>query len=54
LYESKKIPVEKAKSYDIFRAMVLNFSEDTIDIDERVRKELAMTENVGFEIVPEE
>jgi len=34
--------------------MVLNFSEDIIDVDERARKELAMVENMGFEVVPEE
>ena len=44
----------KAKSYDIFRAMVLNFSEDVIDVDERARKELGLVENMGFEVVPEE
>ena len=54
LYRAKKVPVEKAQSYDIFRAMVLNFSEDVVDVDERARKELLMVENFGFEIVPEE
>lgn len=54
LYRAKKVPVEKAQSYDIFRAMVLNFSEDVVDVDERARKELLMVENFGFEMVPEE
>ena len=53
-YKAKKVPVTKAKSYDIFRAMVLNFTEDIIDIDERARKELGIVENMGFEVVPEE
>ena len=53
-YKAKKVPVTKAKSYDIFRAMMMNFSEDVVDIDERARKELGMVENMGFEIVPEE
>lgn len=53
-YSAKRVPVTKAKSYDIFRAMVLNFSEDVIDVDERARKELGLVENMGFEIVPEE
>lgn len=48
------MPVQKAQTYDIFRAMVLNFSEDVIDVDERARKELVMVENMGFEIIPEE
>ena len=53
-YIAKKVPVAKAKSYDIFRAMVMNFAEDIIDIDDRSRKELAIVENMGFEVVPEE
>ena len=54
LYKAKKVPVEKAQSYDIFRAMVLNFGEDVIDFDEKARKDIGMVENMGFEIVPEE
>ena len=54
LYKAKKVPVEKAQSYDIFRAMVLNFAEDVIDFDEKARKDIGMVENMGFEIVPEE
>jgi hypothetical protein len=42
------MPIEKALSYDIFKALVLNFAEDTIDVDEKVRKELGMVENLGF------
>jgi len=53
-YAAKRVPVTKAKSYDIFRAMVLNFSEDVIDVDERARKELGIVENMGFEAVAEE
>lgn len=53
-YKAKKTPVAKALSYDIFRAFVQNFSEDIVEVDERVRKELAMPENPGFEAVPEE
>lgn len=48
------MPIEKALSYDIFKALVLNFAEDTIDVDEKVRKELGMVENLGFQPVPEE
>jgi ASC-1-like (ASCH) protein len=53
-YSAKKVPVTKAKSYDMFKAMVQNFSEDIIEVDERARKELAIVENMGFEVVPEE
>jgi hypothetical protein len=53
-YKSKKVPTSRAQSYDIFRALVLNYSEDVIDVDEKVRRDLALTENLGFEIVPEE
>ena len=54
LYKAKKVPVEKAQSYDIFRAMVRNFGEDVIDFDEKARRDIGMLENMGFEIVPEE
>ena len=47
-YGGKKVPIEKALSYDIFKALVFNFAEDTIDVDEKVRKELVMVENLGF------
>lgn len=53
-YKAKKVPVTKAKSYKIFRALVQNFSEDVIEVDERARKELGVVENMGFEVVPEE
>lgn len=53
-YRAKKRPIEKCLSYDIFKAMVQNLAEDTVDIDERVRKEIGTVENLGFEPVPEE
>lgn len=34
--------------------MVLNYSEDVIEVDEKVRRDLQLTENLGFEIVAEE
>ena len=54
-YAAKKAPIDKALSYDIFKAMIQNFVEDTIDVDERMRKEIpGMSENLGFQPVPEE
>jgi hypothetical protein len=40
-------------SYDIFKAMMQNFAEDLVDVDEKCRKDAGMMENLGFEIVPE-
>ena len=34
--------------------MVLNFCEDTVDVDDKVRKDLGVLENLGFEEIPEE
>jgi hypothetical protein len=34
--------------------MVLNLSEDVIDVDEKVRRDIGAVENLGFEPVPEE
>jgi hypothetical protein len=53
-YRAKKTPIESSISYDIFKAMVQNFTEDIVEIDERIRKETGMIENLGFEPVPEE
>ena len=53
-YQAKKVPVDRAQSYKIFRSMVLNLSEDVIDVDEKVRRDIGAVENLGFEPVPEE
>ena len=53
-YQAKKVPVDRAQSYGIFKTMVLNLSEDVIDVDEKVRRDIGAVENLGFEPVPEE
>lgn len=53
-YQAKKLPVDRAQSFDIFRAMIKNFAEDVIDFDEKARQEIGMIENFGFEAVPED
>lgn len=53
-YQAKKLPVGKAKSYDIFKNMIKKSVDEVIEADEKIRQELGMTENLGFEPVPEE
>ena len=53
-YSCKKSPVTDQLSYNIFKALVQNFSEDIVDVDDKSRKENGMIENLGFEAVPEE
>ena len=53
-YRAKKVPVDRAQSFEIFRTMILNLSEDVIDSDEKIRREIGAVENLGFEPVPEE
>jgi hypothetical protein len=53
-YEAKKLPVDRAQSFDIFRAMILTSVVDVVDHDEKARQEIGMVENFGFEPVPED
>lgn len=39
-YSSKKIPVDRASSFDIFKALIQNFSEEVVEVDEKTRTEL--------------
>ena len=39
-YRSKKTPISKAMSYDVFKAFVKNMCEDVVEIDEKFRKEM--------------
>jgi hypothetical protein len=39
-YATKKTPVDRASSYDIFKALVQNFAEETVEIEEKTRTEL--------------
>ena len=53
-YQAKKLPVDRAQSFDIFKAMIKNFAEDVVEFDEKARQEIGMIENLGFEAVPED
>lgn len=53
-YHAKKLPVDRAQSFDIFKAMVTKFAVDVVEADEKARQEIGMVENFGFEIVPED
>jgi hypothetical protein len=39
-YSSKKTPVDRASSFDIFKALVQNFAEEVVEVDEKTRTEL--------------
>lgn len=54
MYEAKKLPVDRAQSFSIFRAMIANYSEEVVEIDEKVRADLGIIEHVGFEPIPDE
>ena len=53
-YQAKKLPVDRAQSFDIFRSMIVSTVLSVVDHDEKVRQEIGMVENMGFEPVPEE
>lgn len=44
-YACKKSPIEDKLSYNIFKAMVQNYCEDIVDIDDKSRKEHGMLDN---------
>jgi hypothetical protein len=48
---SRKVPTDRAQSYGVFRTMLLNLSEQTIDLEQKARDELQTIANPGF-IVP--
>ena len=54
MYEAKKLPVDRAQSFSIFRAMIANYSEEVVEIDEKVRADLGIIEHVGFEPILDE
>ena len=53
LAESRRVPVDRAQSYSVFRQALLGLSEMTIDFEQRARDELQSIANPGF-IVPAE
>jgi len=54
LSRSKRVPVDRALSFDMFKNMLYTASEKIIDIDEKVRKDMGAIENTGFYFVPDE
>ena len=50
---AKRVPVDRAQSYAVFRKQLLDLSEQAIDFEAKGREELQMIENYGF-IVPHE
>ena len=53
LSASRKVPTDRAQSYPVFRNLLLNLSEQTIDYEQKARDELQTIANPGF-IVPNE
>ena len=53
-YAAKKLPTERALSYQTFKKFVRNTVEEAIEIIDKSRKEVGMPESLGFDPVPEE
>ena len=54
LYKAKKVPTERALSYNIFKSSLLDMTASTVDTDVKSREELKMPENFGFEVPSED
>lgn len=54
LYHAKKIPTDRAQSYNVFRQLMLDISDSTVDCDAKAREELVMSDNFGFEVPSED
>ena len=53
-YMAKKLPTERALSYQTFKKFVKSTVEDAIEIIYKSRKEVGMPESLGFDPIPEE
>lgn len=51
---AKRTPIEKAVSYGLFKEMLGNALEEVVDIDDKVRRDMNIVENVGFQVPPDE
>jgi len=48
-YAAKKLPTERALSYQTFKKFVKNTVEEAIEIIDKSRKEVGMPESLGFD-----
>ena len=48
LSRSKRMPVDRALSFDVFKDLLFSASDKIVDIDEKVRKDMNIIENTGF------
>jgi hypothetical protein len=50
LYNAKKVPTDRAISYNVFKQMLKDLCDTTVECEVKAREELLMPENFGFEV----
>ena len=53
-YAAKKLPTERALSYQTFKKFIKSTVEEVNEIIDKSRKEVGMQESLGFDAIPEE